>query len=57
MILRWEMILDYPGGPNAVTRSLYNGSRKVRVREGDGVMEAQVRVMQDEKDSASHCWL
>ena len=29
----WEIILDYPGGPNVITRVFARGSRTVRVTE------------------------
>ena len=39
-ILSWG---DYPSEPNVITRSLQEGSRRIRVREADLTMEARIR--------------
>lgn len=30
---QWEIMLDYPGGPNVITRVFARGGRRVRVTE------------------------
>lgn len=44
-ILRWEIVLDYPGGPSVTTRVLMRGRQGggVKVRGRDVTMEAKVR--------------
>lgn len=42
-ILRWEIILDFPGGPRVITRVLTKGGRKAEVRKRER------HVMIDEK--------
>ena len=42
-ILRQEIIRDYPGVPNVITRVLRRGSRKSEKREGKVMMETQVK--------------
>lgn len=32
MVLRWEKILDYPGGSNVITRVFTKGRKEVRER-------------------------
>lgn len=36
-----KVILDYPGGPDVVMRSLQKGDRKVRVRVGNGMTRSR----------------
>lgn len=38
------MILDCPGEPNLITRVLIQGGRRVRVRDGDTITQAEVAV-------------
>lgn len=45
--LRWAIILEYTSGPNSITGILIS-------ERGEWVC---IRGMQQEKDSASHCWL
>ena len=42
-ILRREIIPDYPGVPNVITRVLRRGSGKSEKREGKVMMETQVK--------------
>lgn len=44
-ILRWEIVLDYPGVPSVTTRVLMRGRQGggVKVRGRDVTMEAKVR--------------
>ena len=37
------MILDHPGGPIVITKTLQKRGRRLRVREEDMTMEAEVR--------------
>ena len=53
-ILRREIIPDYPGVPNVITRVLRRGSRKSEKREGKVMMETQVkRYGQEARDTGS----
>lgn len=53
--------MDYLDGSNVVTRNFLEveegDRREVKVRERDVMMEAEVGVIQCEKDPQSHGWL
>lgn len=40
-ILRWEIILDYPGGPDVISWVPVRGSRSVSVKDGDVMTVAE----------------
>lgn len=44
------MTVDYPGGPNVITRVLVRGKQEVRIT--DGKMEAEVRKTERLEDGA-----
>lgn len=41
LTLNKEIILDYPGGPNVITRALKNGRHSLTREQRDGSMRAQ----------------
>ena len=56
-VLRWEVILDYLGGPNVTTRVLFGGgSGKFEGRRGEGcaTTETEIGVMSFEDGARGH---
>lgn len=50
-ILWQEVILDYPGEPSVITRSLYEGGLRIRDIEGDVTKYVKARVRERVEDA------